>query len=244
MIEKQKLGFLYYQFKEFMDIEFIKHLFTSRIGWDNKKIKKQLSLLLKVDEERILNVKQVHGTDILVVDSFNNTSSKYDEMEYDGLITHLHNILLMTYHADCVPIYFVDVKKKVIGIAHGGWRGTFNNISGKMIDKIKEVYNSKEMDILVAIGPSIGPCCYEISKDLSQLFNDKYKDFEDIIINKDDKVFLDLWKLNSFQLQERGIPKENIILSNICTSCNIDKFFSYRREKGIASRMIAGICLK
>ncbi len=70
----------------------------------------------------------------------------------------------MTYHADCVPIYFVDMKKKIIGLAHGGWRGSFDNISGKMVETFVRNFNTNPGDLLVTIGPSIGPCCYEISK--------------------------------------------------------------------------------
>lgn len=243
MIEKSEKGLLYFRFKEFNDLGFIKHIFTSRVGWINKQNKEQLSNILNVDMERIIDVKQVHRADILVIDSLHKLSFETSKMEYGGLITNLPNVLLTTYHADCVPIYFVDRKKRIIGLAHGGWRGTFENISGKMIDKMIKVYNSNVGDILVAIGPSIGPCCYEVGKDVSELFIDRYKSFNGIIINRDGKTYLDLWKVNFLQLTERQIPKENIVLSKICTSCNVDKFYSYRKENGTDKRMIAGICM-
>lgn len=243
MIEKSEKGLLYLQFEEFNNLGFVKHLFTTRIGWSKKEHKEQLSNIFNIDLDRIINVKQVHKTDILVIDSLHKLSIETGSMEYDGLITHLSNVLLTTYHADCVPIYFVDRKNKIIGIAHGGWKGTFGNISAKMIDAMMRFYNSKKEDILVAIGPSIGPCCYEVGKDVSELFIDRYRDFNDIITNRDGKIYLDLWKVNFLQLKEKGIPKENIILSNICTSCNVGKLYSYRKEKGTDKRMIAGISL-
>lgn len=242
IVKKYHKGALYYQFKRFKDIDFINHLFTSRIGWNHGDFEGKISNILNVPKDNIISVKQVHGTNIKVIDSklvnFDNTSL----LEADGLITDLPNIVLATYHADCVPIYFLDRGKKVVGIAHGGWRGTFENISGKMIDLLRNKYNSNSKDILIGIGPSIGPCCYEIGKDLGEKFSERYKRFPDIII-RNRKIFLDLWKINFMQIVEMGIPKENIILSNICTSCKIDKFYSYRKERGTSNRMVAAIGL-
>lgn len=244
MIEKKEQGLLYFQFKELNDLGFIKHLFTSRVGWNRDKIKDQLSSLLEVDYERIISVKQVHGTEILVVNSIQELSSRTGTIERDGIITNIPGVLLITYHADCVPIYFVDRKKKVIGIAHAGWRGTYEDIAGKMINTLKDTYDSQVEDIIAAIGPSIGSCCYEVGNDVEKLFINRFGRFDEIIINKGDKSYLDLQKVNFLQLIERGVSKENIILSNTCTSCNVDKLYSYRKEKGTDKRMVAGICLE
>ncbi|HHV45488.1 MAG TPA: peptidoglycan editing factor PgeF [Tissierellia bacterium] len=243
MIEIMEHGLLYLQFEELNSLGFIKHLFTSRVGWDKHKIKDQLSLVLGVDSKRIISVKQVHGTNILIVKSIQELPSEKGTIEGDGIITDIPGVLLITYHADCVPIYFVDRKKKVVGMAHAGWRGTFDNISGEMVNAFRNNYNSETEDIVAAIGPSIGPCCYEVGNDVKKLFNDRYGNFSEIIINKGEKAYLDLKKVNYFQLIEKGLPEENIILSNICTSCNVDKLYSYRKEKGTDKRMVAGICL-
>ncbi|WP_025641311.1 peptidoglycan editing factor PgeF [Schnuerera ultunensis] len=242
IIERYHNGALYYQFKRFKDIDFINHLFTSRIGWNDEDFEGKISDILHIPKNNIISVKQVHGTNIKLIDSKLGNFDNISELEADGLITDLPNIVLATYHADCVPIYFLDRGKKVVGIAHGGWRGTFENISGKMIDIMKNKYDSNSGDMLVGIGPSIGPCCYEVGKDLDEKFSEKYKGFSDIII-RNGKIFLDLWKINYMQIEEKGIPKENIVLSNICTSCGIDKFYSYRKEKGTSNRMIAAIGL-
>lgn len=243
MIEIREKGLLYLQFEEFNKLGLVKHLFTTRVGWTKKDHKEQLATIFDVEVERVINVKQVHKTDILVMDSVHKLTAETPNMEYDGLITHLPKLVLTTYHADCVPIYFVDRKNKVIGMAHGGWKGTLGNISGKMIDTMMEAYDSQIEDILVAIGPSIGSCCYEVGKDVSDLFIDRYREYEDIIISGDGKNYLDLWKVNYLQLREKGIPEENIILSNLCTSCNVDKLYSYRKERGTDERIIAGISL-
>lgn len=243
MIEKFENNDLYFQFKMFNDIKFVNHLFTSRIGWSSD-IRKRISNIFGIPEENVINVKQVHGTDIQVIDSNINDYKNFANIEADGLITNLPQVALTTYHADCVPIYFIDISHKVVGLAHGGWRGTFENISGKMVDTLREIYNSNNEDILVGIGPSIGPCCYEVGEDLKELFSNRYINFKDIIVEKNGRIFLDLWKVNFLQLIGKGIPEENIAVSNMCTSCNIDKFFSYRKENGTKHRMIAAICLK
>lgn len=244
--EKSKDNLVYFQFDKFANYEHIfDHFFSSRIGWDRdkEKMKEQISWLLNLPKKNIIDVKQVHGTEIIVVNSYDMIYDK-DVLEADGLVTDLPGIALITYHADCVPVYFVDISKKVVGLAHSGWKGTFNNITGKMLKTMKEQYDSNKEDILVGIGPAIGPCCYEVKDDLIQLFTERYSNYDNILRIDGNKAFLDLWKVNYLQILEEGIPEENIILANSCTSCNIDKFYSYRREKGIANRMIAAISLK
>lgn len=243
IIEKYNKGVLYYQFELFNKVGYINHLFTSRIGWSNENILDKISIIFNVPKSNIVNVNQVHGTDIMVVNSKVEDFKELSEKERDGLITNIPNLILMTSHADCVPIYFLDQRNKVIGLAHGGWRGTYDNITGKMIDTMKKIYNSKSEDILVGIGPSIGPCCYEVSRDLGKQFIEKYDKFKNILQEKDGKIFLDLWKTNYLQAIDKGIKSENITLSKICTSCKVDKFYSYRKEKGTKNRMIAAISL-
>jgi len=247
LVENNMGNLVYYQFKEFIDFEHVfSHLFSSRIGWDIDKIrmKEQICNIIGVPTKNIISVKQVHGTNIIIIDSNIKDYESISQSEADGLITNLPNVALITYHADCVPVYFIDISKKVIGLAHSGWKGTFNNITGKMIKTMRDRYNSNSEDIFIAIGPSIGPCCYEVKDDLIQLFTEKYGNFDFLFRVDNDKAYLDLWKTIYLQILEEGIPKENIILSNTCTSCNIDKFYSYRREKGTNNRMVAVISLR
>ncbi len=243
IIENNKDGFMYYQMEAFKDIDFANHLFTSRIGWNNENIKDKISHIFNVPKVNIINLKQVHGTDIMIIDEKTKDLEGISDIEKDGLITNIPKLVLITYHADCVPIYFLDKKKQVVGLAHGGWRGTYDNISGKMVDLMMNTYNSKTEDILVGIGPSIGPCCYEVSLDLGEKFALKYSGFKDILRHKDDSVYLDLWKVNYLQVREKGILEENITLSRTCTSCNVDKLYSYRREEGTKNRMAAAISI-
>lgn len=243
IIKKYKDEILYFQLDKFKELDYIDHLFTSRIGWSNENIKKNISYIFNLPEDNIINVKQVHGSDIMVIDSETKDFRGVSNLEKDGLITNIPGIALITYHADCVPIYFLDKKQRVIGMAHGGWKGTYNNINEKMINTMKKVFACQSEDILVGIGPSIGPCCYEIGEDLGEKFTNRYKDFKGIIEIRNNKTYLNLWQVNYLQLLEKGILKENIMLSKTCTSCRVDELYSYRKENGTKKRMAAAISL-
>lgn len=241
IIERNKDDILYYQVKDFNFEDKFNHVFSTRVGWNQKSIFKDMSNIMEVPEERIFRAKQVHGTDILIIKNQNIKDVLKEEK--DGFITNSKGIALATYHADCVPIYFYDTRKNIIGLAHAGWKGTLNNISKSIINGMIKEFGSKVEDVIVAIGPSIGVCCYEIGLDLVKFFSDKYPNIKDIIIEKDEKNYLDLWKVNRINLLNLGIRENNIYYSNICTSCRVDKLYSYRKEKGTKNRMVAAIGL-
>lgn len=240
ILKKYSEDKLYLEIKGFNIDTHMKHLFSTRIGWKQESLLDDLSQVLDVDRDKIYSVTQVHGTDIEIIEDQNRKSICNNQK--DGLITNKKGIVLSTYHADCVPIYFYDKKIKVIGLAHSGWKGTLNNISKEMISKFKEKFNSNLDDIMVAIGPSIGPCCYEIGQDVEKLFYDKYSNKDNIIIKNRQKTYLDLWKVNKINLLDIGIKLENIIENSLCTSCNLDFLYSYRKEN-TKNRMIGAITL-
>ncbi|MEY8415592.1 conserved hypothetical protein [Tissierella praeacuta DSM 18095] len=241
VIEKNKKDILYYEIEGFNFDKKMKHIFSTRVGWEQDKLFNNLSELLNIPEENIYRAKQVHGTDVLIIRDQDNI--KVSLQEKDGLITNKKNVAICTYHADCVPIYFYDKTKEVIALAHAGWKGTLNNINKTIIENMNEKFNCNIEDISVAIGPSIGSCCYEIGHDVEMLFKDKYPNYLDIIINRDNKIYLDLWKVNRINLINLGIKDRNIFEGKFCTSCNIDKLYSYRGENGTKNRMIAAITL-
>ena len=227
--------------KEFTLNNKMNHLFSTRIGWDQGNIFKDLSKVLDIPEEKIYRAKQVHGNDVLIIKD--QDYSQVSVEEKDGLITNVKGMALATYHADCVPIYFYDNNKEVIGMAHAGWKGTLNNISESIIKNMIKHFDSNIEDITVAIGPSIGSCCYEIGHDVEILFKDRYPNEINIIENKDGKIYLNLWEVNKINLLNLGINERNIFYSDTCTSCKVDKLYSYRKEKGTKNRMIAAISL-
>lgn len=161
---------------------------------------------------------------------FNNT---------DGLITNQKNIAIALNFADCVPIIFYDPLKKVVAIAHAGWRGTVAKIGPKTVEKMVKEFSCKPSDIIALIGPSIGKCCFEVKDDvLTQIMDSVGNHSEDVFSNNS----VDLKLVNKFQLLASGLAK--IDLSEYCTSCHSELFFSYRREKGKTARHSAVIMLK
>ena len=246
----------YYTIPSFEKTGLVKHVFTTRdlnLGFntidDDKKITDNFKTICKVldikIEDSVLS-DQVHKTGIKVVtldDKGKGLQNPKDYEEIDGLVTDQSGIALFTFYADCVPMFFLDKEKKVAGVAHGGWRGTVGKIAAKMLDTMSSEYGSDPKDILGAIGPSIGSCCYERNKDVYDKFNKYFVDIDEITNQVDDKWSLDLKKANKIILEDKDVPTENITISQLCTSCNNDMFFSYRKEDGKTGRMSAAIVL-
>lgn len=189
------------------------------------------------DEFKLINLtrnSQIHSSIVNKIDK-NNIGQR---LEGDALITNVPKVPLLILTADCVPVVIVDQVNKAIGLAHAGWRGTYDNISEKTIKEMSKNYNSNPEDLICVIGPSIGPCCYEVSKDLIEKFNTNLANYAgkfDII--KDNKYYLDLWKINELMLKDCKVKEENIINLQICTNCNYDKFYSYRKHNKTSKRI-------
>lgn len=146
----------------------------------------------------------------------------------------------MTFYADCVPIYLLDPVNKAIGLVHSGWRSTVLHIVKKTIEKMKMIYNTKPEDLLAAIGPSIEKDCFEVDEDAAEMFRRNFSNHSDIVFDKSSgKYLIDLWAANRKLLLESGVRQYNINESRMCTKCNDDLFFSYRRNKGRNGSMSA-----
>lgn len=157
----------------------------------------------------------------------------------DALITNQKNIMLTILTADCVPILLFDPKQQVISAIHAGWKGTEQTIAFKTVKKMQEMFNSNPKDILAGIAPSIGKCCYEVDWNVAQHF----EHIEDAYKNRGKKQMLDLPHINKLQLLKAGLKSENIEMSNICTACEVDDYFSYRKEGGCSGRFMSMIGL-
>ncbi|RKD34312.1 peptidoglycan editing factor PgeF [Thermohalobacter berrensis] len=266
-ILNEKNGVKYYTIPSFDETGLIKHMFTTRIGGVSPKPYDSLNLGFNLEDEKenvLKNYKivsdvmevsldscvlsdQTHGTNIRIVtkeDAGKGIVRQKDYKSVDGLLTDIPGLTIFTFYADCVPIFYLDKVKKVVGLAHGGWRGTVEKIAGKMIDKMIKVYGSRPEDILIGIGPSIGPCCYEVSEDVFKRFNENFTNTRNMLKKRgSSRWMLNLWEANREALKEKGIKSRNITISNLCTSCNNDIFYSYRKEKGKTGRMAAIIQL-
>ena len=184
--------------------------------------------------ENLTSNIQIHSDIVNKIDE-NNIGQKKDG---DALITNITNVPLLIFTADCVPIAIIDKKHKAIGLSHAGWRGTYDLIAKKTIDEMIKNYNTNPDDLVCIIGPSIGPCCYEVSQELAEKFNTNFTNStEKLYTIEDGKYKLDLWKVNEYIIKECGVKDENIINLKICTSCNSDKFHSYRKHNQTPKRI-------
>ena len=208
------------------EIDFVNLVITTK-NIDSKN-KEDLIKTFNKKEFNLNNLtsnKQIHSDIVNIIDDSNIGSKK----EGDALITNIKDVPLLVFTADCVPIAIIDKKPKAIGAIHAGWRGTYSQIAKSTIELMNEKYNSNPNDLLCVIGPSIGPCCYEVSKELIEKFNTILTNSnEKFYIIKENKYYLDLWKINEYILKSAGVKPNNIINLNICTSCNSEKFHSYR----------------
>jgi YfiH family protein len=148
--------------------------------------------------------------------------------------------------ADCVPILISDPSKGVIGAVHAGWKGTLEGIAQKTVEALQGLFGCSPEDLVVGIGPSIGPCCYEVGPEIVSRAEEVFRTNKDPVIRgaADNKSYLDLCKANLLQLTKAGIPEQNIELAGVCTGHHRNRFYSYRIEKGQTGRFGVGIVLR
>lgn len=156
--------------------------------------------------------------------------------DVDGLLTDEPGIVLATFYADCVPLYFVDTKHRAIALAHSGWRGTVGRMGRCVVEKMKEVYGTDPADVVAAVGPSICQACYEVSEDVAGAFREEFRkpgQEQEILLSKGGgKYQLDLWRANEIVLTEAGILPSSIQVTDLCTCHNSDYLFSHRASQG------------
>lgn len=246
----------------------VKHAFSTRLGGKSQGIFATMNLsfsrgddpdivlenykiicdALGVDYKKCVLSKQTHTTNIRIVtedDSGKGIIKERDFNDVDGLITNIPGITLVTQFADCVGLLFFDPKKRVIAASHAGWRGTVGEIGRITVEMMSKNFGSNPSDILVAIAPSIGPCCFEVDKPVYDEFTKlKSVDLNKIIDDKGNgKYHIDLWECNKQILLNAGILEENITVTDLCTKCNSDIFFSHRATLGKRGNLAAFICL-
>lgn len=189
--------------------------------------------------------EQVHGTNVLWVNEENGGQGIL-EMEtaisgVDGFVTQ-GDLGLMEFFADCVPLFFYHPELKAVGIAHSGWKGTVRKIGQKVLERFEEIGGQPEK-AWVAIGPSIGPCCYRVDEPVAEQFRARFAETAFLHSQGDGQYLLDLWEANRALLMERGVCSENIEVASICTADNPEWFFSHRRDGARTGRMAGWIKL-
>lgn len=210
--------------------------------------KRRLAGALGVKVEDFTFTYQTHTTNVAVVRE-EDRGTRF--METDGMVTNVPGICLVTFYADCVPLYFVDPVKKVIGLSHSGWRGTVHKMGKVTVEKMAEVYGTNPADVVAAVGPSICQDCYEVSEDVIAKFRDSFEEchWQQLFYQKEEqreagKYQLNLWKANELVLKKAGIPKDQIAVTNLCTHCNPNVLFSHRATGGKRGNLSAFLALK
>ena len=211
---------------------------------------RRIAAAIGVKPEHMVCTHQTHTTNVRIVtreDAGKGVTREKDYTDVDGLITNVPGICLVTFYADCVPLYFVDPVKKAIGLSHSGWRGTVGKIGKVTVELMQKTYGSDSKDILAAIGPSICQDCYEVSEDVivkfQKSFEEKY--WPELFYQKENgKYQLNLWKANELVFEEAGILKKHIAVTNVCTHCNPDILFSHRTTGNKRGNLSAFLALK
>ena len=240
---RTKGGIPYFEIPQIAKVGWLRHGFLTRLGGVSSPPYLSLNLsdsngdreenvlrnrsrvgeVFDFDPKRLILLNQIHQDKILLVKE--PLRIPPPPLEYDALITNSSHVVLGVLTADCLPVLMFDFAKKVVAAIHAGRQGSALRITQKVLNKLKEEFGSSPKDLIIALGPYIGPCCYEIDQ---QVFIREWEPFS--TPRGDVKWMVDLAKVNISQLGREGIRKEQIFRINLCTSCHNDLFFSYRKQ--------------
>lgn len=200
-----------------------------------------------VDFNKMILSNQVHDNKIWVVkpeDAGKGLVKESDIIGFDGLSTNCVGIPLVTFYADCVPVLMLDPVKKAITAVHSGWKSTVKNISCEALKLMKDTYGSDLKDIQVVIGPSICKDCFEVDADVYNCFIEAFSWCKQFTDYKYGKYHIDLQRIIKQNLVNSGVLEQNIAISDVCTKCNNDVFFSFRGDNGKTGSLVAIMMLK
>jgi len=205
--------------------------------------RKRLFSALGIEKPIMVFPRQVHGDAVacLTAEDIEGQENITIE-ETDAVITNLRHVILTTVHADCLVVYLLDPINKVIGLVHAGWRGTRENISAKTVGLMTQNLGADKEKIIAVIGPGLDGCCFEVGIEVYEEFRIRFDYIDEFASNcSNNKYLIDLKGLNARQLKDAGVGQVHI--TDYCTSCSPELFFSHRRDKGRTGRMGAGISL-
>ena len=260
--DKEGVPYLVYPLLE--DTGVVKHGFSTRLGGVStgncatmnisttrgdspeavEENRRRIASAIGVKPEDMTYTHQTHTTNVAVVKE-EDRGARF--METDGMVTNVPGICLVTFYADCVPLFFVDPVHRAIGLSHSGWRGTVGRIGKVTVEKMTENYGTDPKDVIAAVGPSICQDCYEVSEDVICRFRENFPEecWPDLFYNKGDgKYQLNLWKANEYVFAEAGIRREHTAVTNVCTHCNPDILFSHRTTGEKRGNLSAFLALK
>lgn len=256
--ENRRDGVLYFTFPQLEEQEGFVHGFSSRIGGVSSREFAQMNLsftrgddevcvrenyrriaaAIGFDDRAIVCSDQTHTNHVRVVtaeDCGKGYLRPRDYTDVDGLVTDEPGVILATFYADCVPLYFIDPVRRAVGLSHSGWRGTVSDIAGVTVRTMREQYGSAPEDLLAAVGPSICQDCYEVSEDVIEQFRERYAQelWPRLFYRKENGRYqLDLWEACRQNMLRAGLLPEHISVTDVCTCCNPDLLFSHRASHG------------
>lgn len=260
----EKDNLKYYTFENIEKTDIIKHCFSTKFGGVSSGVYESMNLYFRedkkenviknyeiicngigVDFKNVVFSSQTHEDKVYKVTKDDIGKGLFKESNikgYDALVTNEKGVVLVTFYADCVPIFMVDTVNKAIGIAHSGWKGTVKEIGAKTVDKMNKEYGTNPKDLIVGIAPSISKCCFQVGKEVVDIFEKEIPFSKEYIFNDSikDKYKIDLQSIIKKTLINKGVLENNIEISNLCTMCNKDIFFSHR-AMGDKRGSLAGI---
>lgn len=256
LILNNKNGVEYITFPKFSNLKTVRHIFSTRLGGvstgryesmnlsftngdKRENVIENYSRLCKIadiDINHLVLSRQTHTDNIKNVTETDRGTGIFKDSfnDVDGLITDRKGVALVTQYADCTPLLFCDPVKGVIASSHSGWRGTVKLIGEKTVKKMANDYGCRPENIIAAIGPCIGKCCYEVDEPVASEFSSiDFLNLEKILFPKENgKYMLDLTEANRQILIHSGISPDNIDVSDICTCCNCKELHSHRATHG------------
>ena len=270
MIKRESHGVPYFVFRNLEDTKLVRHGSSTRLGGVSEGYLAELNLsftrgddpehvrenfrrigaAIGFEPESLVMSCQTHTTNIRLVTEADRGSGYTKPLEYtdvDGMITNVPGLMLATFYADCVPLFFVDPVHRAVGLSHSGWKGTAGRIGAMTVERMKEAFGTKPEHLRAAVGPSICQECYEVSEDVALVFKKEFRAHADerLLYRKPNhKYQLNLWRANEIVLLEAGIRPEHLAMPGICTCCNPELLFSHRASGGKRGNMGAflGLC--
>ncbi len=258
MYLKEAQGVPYFVFRNLEDTKLVRHGFSTRMGGVSKGHLAELNLSFTRGDDpervrenftRIGNAmgfetgslvfsQQTHTTNVRVATEEDRGSGFTKPLRYtdvDGLITNVPGLMLATFYADCVPLFFVDPVHRAVGLSHSGWKGTVGRMGKATVERMTEIFGTRPEEVLAAVGPSICQDCYEVSEDVASAFRKEFRDQADerLLYQKENGRYqLNLWRANEIVLLEAGVRPEHLAITNVCTCCNLELMFSHRASQG------------
>lgn len=264
-IRNERNEVVYYTIPLFENTKLTRHGFSTRIGGTSRgecaamnfsfskkdepgRVREnffRLSAALDIDPASLVVTRQVHGVRCRVVrkrDAGRLVVRGGAVAVADALITDQPGLTLVKHFADCVPIFLLDPVRRAVGLIHAGWRGTAAGVAGITVRAMTREYGVRPADVLAAVGPSIGPCCFEVGEEVAKFFDGRYAQAVDR--TRGPRPYVDLWRCNRDDLTAAGVDPGHIVMAGLCTACDAQTFYSHRRDRGHTGSMVAVLALQ